>query len=205
MKTSVIAILCFCLLCLGSVVRADESPEIVRAKIGIQVRSGDEVRRATALEQVKAGDQLRIYLIAEPESAYIYIIHANQDAVARLNYKEGQRKVAGGFPVMLPSMDKDTFYTIDGENPQESITTICSPMPLVEVEALLNSEDLSYERWLEVEKALVDQSYIDLRDQVVKPWIIAGGVRSADPFLGELQIFSGKSLVVRKYEFRVAE
>lgn len=205
MKVYRIAILCFCLLCLGSMVSADESQQIVRAKIGIQVRSGDEIRRAAALEHVKAGDRLRIYLISEPETAYIYVIHANQDAVARLNDNEEQYQIAGGVPVTLPSMDRDTFYTIDGASPQESITVICSPVQLPEVETLLQSDDLSYERWLELEQTLIEQNHIDLRDQIEKPWIIAGGVRSVDPFLTELQIFSGKSLVVRKYEFRVTE
>jgi hypothetical protein len=53
---------------------------------------------------------------------------------------------------------------------------------LSEVENLLKNEDLSYKKWLEIEQKLIEQSHIDLRDQVSKPWIVAGAGRSANPF-----------------------
>jgi hypothetical protein len=78
MRIRVICIICLCIFFLGSVATsADEDQKIVRAKIGIQVRSGDEISRAAAHERSKEGDCLRVYLIPEPELAYIYVIHAN--------------------------------------------------------------------------------------------------------------------------------
>ncbi len=202
MKIKVVCIVCLCVLLLGSVILADEPQKIVRAKIGIRIRSGDEVRRATASERVKAGDRLRIYIIPEPDPAYIYVMHTDQKTVARLN-KAGQHKIPKDFVLRLPS--KKEFYQIDGESPLEYITVICSPDQLTALEGLLKAQELSYEKWLEVEQKLIEQSQMDLRDQVSKPLIIAGAIKSDDPFLDELQIFSGKSLVVRKYELRVKE
>jgi hypothetical protein len=204
MRIRVVCSICLCIFFLGSVATsADEDQKIVRAKIGIQVRSGNEVRRAAAHERIKEEDRLRVYLIPEPEAAYIYVIHANQNTVVQLNNKKEQHKILKGILLILPSTDKDEFYQIDGKHSLEYITVICSPIQLSEIEILLKSEDLSYKKWLEIEQKLIEKSHIDLRDQVSKPWLVAGAVRPADPFLKELQIFSGKSLVVRKYEFRV--
>ena len=202
MKVKIVGMICLCTILLGSSVATDEPQQIVRAKIGIQVRSGDEVRRATVGERVKAGERLRIYVIPEPDPAYIYVIHSDQKKLIQLT-PAGQQKVPKDCILRLPS--KEEFYQIDGESPLEYITVICSPTQLTELENLLKTEDLSYEKWLEVEQKLIAQSQIDLRDQVSKPWIIAGAIKDPDPFLKELQIFSGKSLVVRKYEFRVKE
>jgi len=211
MNMKVLCIICLCIFLLGSVILADEPQKIVRAKIGIRIRSGDEVRRATVRERVKVGDRLRVYVIPEPDPAYIYVIHSDQKTVAQLNKAE-QHKIPKDFVLMLPSPSKEDFYQIDGESPLEYITVICSPDQLSELEDLLKAEDLSYEKWREVEQKLIEQSQIDLRDQVSKSWIIAGAIkdpagaiRDPDPFLKKLQIFSGKSLVVRKYEFRVKE
>lgn len=202
MRIRVIGIICLCIFFLGSVaISADEDQKIVRAKIGIQIRSGDEVSRAAAHERVKVGDRLRIYVIPEPDPAYIYVMHTDQKTVVRLNKKVEQHEIPKDFILKLPS--KEDFYQIDGESPLEYVTVICSPDQLTELENLLKTENLSYEKWLEIEQQLIEQSQIDLRDQVSKSWIIAGAIKDPDPFLKELQIFSGKSLVVRKYEFRV--
>src|SRR5918912_1152663 len=46
----------------------------VRAKVGIQVRSGDRTAPARATEMVKTGDSLRVYVVPEND-AYVYVVH----------------------------------------------------------------------------------------------------------------------------------
>src|SRR4029453_285904 len=45
-----------------------------RAKVGIQVRSGERTAPAKTRETVKTGDSLRVYVMPE-DDAYIYVVH----------------------------------------------------------------------------------------------------------------------------------
>ena len=103
----------------------------------------------------------------------------------------------------LPAPEK--FYQIDGASDKESITVICSPTEIRAVASLFSSPPVPQKNWLSLEKDLLDKSKIDLTQQTDKPFQIAGNVRSIsnDPFMETLQIFSGKSLVVKKYDFQV--
>lgn len=58
--------------------------ERVRAKVGIQVRSGERSAPAKATETVKAGDFLRVYVVPE-DDAYVYIVHTNSHTPTLLN------------------------------------------------------------------------------------------------------------------------
>ena len=82
---------------------------------------------------------------------------------------------------------------------------ICSPTEIREVAKLFNTSNVAQKNWLSLEKELVDKSKIELSQQADKPFQIAGNVRSMnpDPFLETLPISSGKSLVVKKYDFQV--
>src|SRR5262244_2017684 len=46
----------------------------VRAKVGIQVRSGERTAPAKTSEMVKMGDNLRVYVMPEND-AYVYVVH----------------------------------------------------------------------------------------------------------------------------------
>lgn len=201
MKTKILSLVCLCLFFSGSFGSAEDVPDIVRAKIGIQIRSGAESRRAKANERVMAGIRLRIYIQPESAGAYIYVIHTDQDTVTQLNEHE---HITRAKPILiLPS--PPAFYQFDGASPLENITVICSPVELPEIARLLESQETSYETWAAFEKELLAKSTIDLSDTPSKPWTLAAGVRGSetDDFVKELQIFSGKSLVVKKYEFTV--
>ncbi len=69
---------------------------------------------------------------------------------------------------------------------------------------------MPYDRWVSLEKDLLRKGEIDLAQESEKPFAIAGNVRGAgNAAKGEmlsarkLQIFSGKSILVRQYEFSV--
>jgi hypothetical protein len=177
----------------------------VRAKVGIgvQVRPGEAMAPAKSTERLKTGDFLRVYVVPE-DDAYVYVVHNDGKSLTLLNAQSATTRVTGGMPVTLPAPEK--FYQIDGGSDRESITVLCSPTEIREVASLVSTPNVSQKNWLSLEKALLDKSKIDLSPPTDKPFQIAGNVRSMssnDPFLNTLVIYSGKSLVAKKYDFQV--
>jgi hypothetical protein len=188
-------------LVMGGALPADSQNDRVRAKIGIMVKSGDKVMRAKKKGRIRSGDRIRIYAIPEKPS-YVYIVHTDMKTATLLNDEKQQIE---NEILTLPSLQG--FYEIDGKSAKETITIVCSPDKPVNVPELLKSGQASHSAWAALEKELIEKSRIDLTHKAEKPFTIAGNVRgaggAADPFVAELKTVSGKSLVVRKYEFRV--
>lgn len=174
----------------------------VRAKVGILIKSGDQMTRAKSRDRLKAGDMVRIYVHPET-SSYVYVIHHDQKTVSLLNLV--QQKVQSS-TMVLPSLQE--YYQVDGNSAVEIFTVICSPEEVKEAAALLGSE-VPYEKWSAIEKDLTKRGEVDLSQKTERPFAIAGNVRGAgdtaagDPFVRDLQIFSGNSILVRHYEFSV--
>src|SRR5919204_2072956 len=108
----------------------------VRAKVGIQVHSGDRTAPAKTTEAVKAGDFLRVYVVPEGE-AYVYVVHNDGKNPTLLNAQNATTKVTKGGLVALPAPEK--FYQIDGGSDKESITVLCSPTEIREVASLFST------------------------------------------------------------------
>lgn len=177
-----------------------ESGPIIRAKIGIQISSGNRLTLAKTRDKLNINDLLRIYIIPEVDS-YIYVIHTDYRIVTLLNTLQ---KTTQGSVLILPA--PQGFYRIDGSSPLETFTILCSPTELPEVLELFQGKNLVYEQWAPLEKRFIDQSKIELTQPSDKPFGIAGNVRGTpvyDPFLDTLPIFSGVSLVVKRYEFTI--
>jgi len=183
--------------------RADEVP--VRAKIGIQILSGEKVMRAKSRDRLKVGDMLRIYV--HPEHAcYVYVIHSDQKTATLLNTVE--QRVQGSSLVM-PSLHQ--YYQVDGKSASESFTIICSPKELAEVSGTFEEGLAPHVKWAAVQEGLTEQSRIDLTQVSDRPFAIAGNVRGAggagqaggDPFSSRLRIYSGRSLLVKYFAFQV--
>jgi hypothetical protein len=175
----------------------------VRAKVGIQIRSGERTASAKTTETVKTGDFLRVYVVPEDE-AYVYVVHNDGKNPTLLNAQNATTKVMGGGLVTLPT--PENFYQIDGGSDKESIIVLCSPKELREVAGLFSTPNVTQKNWLSLEKALLDKGKIDLSSPTDKPFQIAGNVRSMssnDPFVNTLVMYSGKSLVAKKYDFQV--
>jgi hypothetical protein len=174
--------------------------KIVRAKIGILIKAGDQKMRAKANDRLKVGDFVRIYVQPE-ESFYVYVVHTDGKRVWLLSSTERQDP---GAPFLLPG--REEYYEIDGESPVETFTIICSPQELKEVSSLQNTE-ISYEKWSALEKELAKKGEIDLGEKAEKPFPIAGNVRGAvdpnDHFASDLLISSGKNVLVKQYEFSI--
>jgi hypothetical protein len=188
-------------LVMGGAAPADSQSDRVRAKIGIMVQSDNKMMRAKKKDRIRAGDHIRIYVIPEKPS-YVYIVHTDMKTASLLNDEKQQ---VGNEILTLPS--PQNFYEIDGESAKETITIVCSPDKPAKVSKLLKSGQASHSEWTALEKELIKKSRIDLTHKAEKPFTIAGNVRgaggAADPFVAKLKTVSGKSLIVRKYEFRV--
>jgi hypothetical protein len=172
--------------------------------VGIQIRSGERSAPAKATETVKAGDFLRVYVVPE-DDAYVYVVNSDGKTSTLLNARNAQTKVPKGSPVILPGPKPEEFYPIDGTSDKESITVICSPTEIREVATLFRTTNVPQNNWTSLEKELMEKSKIDLTQKTDKPFPIAGNVRSmnSNAFVETLPIFSGKTLVVKKYEFQV--
>jgi hypothetical protein len=176
---------------------------LVRAKIGIQISSRDQLRRAKSQDTLQVGDLLRIYVHPE-EPSQVLVVYSDTKTATLLHLTRQQNQSAS---LVLPSLDE--FYRMDGENPVQTFTIICSSTPLTEVLEVLRTGKAPAATWSVVEARLLEKSRIELSQQTAKPFAIAGNVRGVggvsnlDPFVEQLQIFSGKTLLVKQYAFQV--
>jgi hypothetical protein len=187
----------------GSISPVHAQGKNMRAKIGIQVRAGDQTRSAKSQDNLNVNDLIRIYVHPE-ETSYVYVIHTDLKEATLLNMVQQRSR---SLTLVMPSLQE--FYKVDGTSPEETFTIIVSPEDLTEVTEVLKNGTAPYKKWIGVEEPLLTKSKIDLSQEVEKPFAIAGNVRGVgatadvDPFINNLQIFSGKSLLVKKYEFKV--
>ncbi|NWH03464.1 hypothetical protein [Desulfobacter latus] len=184
----------------------------VRAKIGIQIKSDDNIKRAKSMDRVRTSDFLRIYVLPE-EPFHVYVVHTDYTTATLLNTaKDNSPKVTH---LTIPS--RKDFYQVDGKSPIEGFSIVCSPDELIEMSELFGSGSISHHKWAAYETALRQKSKIDLSQRIEKPFAIAGNVRGnksfagndrgnksdTDVFIQALPIFSGNHILVRTYEFRV--
>lgn len=184
---------------------AEEGNRRVRAKIGIQIRTGDRTHPARSLDRIAAGDLLRIYV--HPENpAFVYVIHSDGATATLLN--EVAQKQSGATLVM-PSLTE--YYQVDGASPIESFTVICSPERLAVLAPFEEGATMSHSRWEEIESKLSERGRLDLQESAPIPFAIAGNVRGAasavgdDRFTDELMIFTGEGLLLKRYAFSIAK
>jgi hypothetical protein len=188
------------LVILGTAAVSVTQPK-VSARIGIQIQANGRMTPAKGQNEVKVGDGLRLYVVPA-EDAYIYVIRTDQK-VARLLTPEPD-KTPAKTAMILPNQGQ--FYNIDGSSDVESFTILCSPTELKEVQELRGSPTFPYQKWAAVEQVLIENSRIDLTENVDKPFSIAGVVRhltSDQKFLQNLPMMSGNTLVVKTYDFTV--
>lgn len=174
----------------------------VSAKIGIQIRSSGKVFRAKAKHRITSDDKLRIYVLPE-EDSFVYFFHTDKKMVNLLHIESYKGHTKKKNPIILP-IHKNESYQFDGTSQTESFIIVCSPFEISEVSELLSSGNIPYSEWNVLEKKLSRKSNIDISDTGEDPISIAGNVRSLeDPFLKMMPTFSGESLLIKKYEFKV--
>lgn len=172
------------------------------ARIGILIDSGEHLIRARGQERIKLGDRFRIYVQSE-EACHVYVVHTDRKTVTLLGAFE---EVSPGAQIVLPGLQE--FYEADGKSPIEDFTIICSAVKLNDISALFNSK-VTCERWAAMEKKLLEQGKINLSQNPDKPSPIDGNVRELtsgkkdNSIIRELPIYSGNTILVKRYEFDI--
>lgn len=185
----------------GSIASA-AGQEVVRAKIGMEILSGDSSRLAKSRDRLKAGNQLRIYVMPEKDS-YIYVINADRKHAVLLNPKMAKQKFSKGSLEVFPS--KASLYDTGESENRESFTVVCSLQPLAEITDLFAPGAVPFENWMSLEKKLSEKSKISLGEKIDKPFAMAGTVRtggSSEKVAG-LKVYSGIDLLVKSYQFQI--
>ena len=195
--------ICWIWICMGVLIYTchgvEAGEKIIKAKIGIEIRSGEKVHRAKSREILKPGDKIRIY-VHTGETSNVYVIYTYKNKANLLNMTT-QR--IGQSTLCLPSAH--AYYTVDGNSPVERFTILCSPDELPPISGM-DSAGIPWDKWASIENGLVKESKIDLTHQMEPPIPIGGTTRGEDfldRFVEDLPTYSGKGRVVKIYEFKV--
>ena len=199
----------------NGVVRSQSNTDstAARAGIGIFIKVGERTVRAKGTEMLKAGDRYQIRV--KPEgNLYIYIIHSDRKIATLLKAVEPGSSKAD---LILPS--RREYYGLAADSSVETVTVICSVEKLEQLSPFLDSR-LPNDKWAPLELELLARGKLDMDAVSVKPFPMAGVVRERsgekphksveDPDVlqdnsptDELPIFSGNSLVVKRYVFTI--
>ena len=176
----------------------------VRAKIDVLLQRETQNLRAKSKEWIRPGDRFKIYVLPE-KYAFVYVVHTDGKSVSILSNatREGQGSV-----LILPSMHAS--YSVDGSSATEQITIIVSPERLPELDRI-DSPGMNFPAWCDIREKLISKSHIDLSEDKNEQIVIGGTTRGLnddrdlddDEFIKTLRTYSGKSIVVKHYEFKV--
>lgn len=192
----------FVVLAASSLTLALEKENLVRAKIGIEIVSNDTTRAAITKDRIIAGAKLRIYVLPEKDS-YVYIINSDQSNAVLLNPAKEENRITQGSLKIFPSTVH--LYAIGETVKNEYFAIVCSPVKQEEVLDLFGPGTVPREKWLALEQKLVKQGKIPLNEKLPKSFGVAGNIRSpkGEEFANALHVFSGRELLIKRYEFNV--
>jgi len=174
------------------IVQAEE----VKARLGVELRSGAAPRTAKARDTVRAGDRIIAY--AQPgQNCHIYVVfsHAGKAWLVNPGALGGLKDYAEAYPNLEAG-----WAVPAGAGPVE-VMLIVSATPLADVAAL--RAPVSADAWKKVEKRLRDEEL--MRDSFGKPVPVAANVRSigAEAFARQLPMYSGTKLVSARFVLEV--
>ncbi len=175
------------------------SQNIIKAKVAILHRSGDDFAPLRSNDMLKAGEMIRIFVKPEND-CYVYIVNSdNKESTLLYNKKI----TAKSDTLILPSTSE--YYVFDDKSPTANITIFCSLKKIDDINKLFKDEEISEpSRWSSLEEELVKKYKKDFSDQSEKPFPMAGNVSAVnDEFLNHQLVLSGKGAIIRKYEIEI--
>ena len=175
------------------------SQDIIKAKIAILHKSGDDFTVLRSHDRLKAGEMIRIFV--QPENdCYVYIIHSdNKESTLLYDKKIASKQDT----LILPSTSE--FYIFDDKSPTAKITVFCSLKKINDINKLFKAENVSdNDEWASLEDKLLKKYKRNLTDQSEKPFPMAGNVSAVnDEFLNHQLVLSGKGAIIRRYEIEI--
>jgi len=173
----------------------------VRAKIGVLISGEDPSRLAKSNDSLKPGTQFQIHVIPE-KNCYVYLINTDGKNAIWLNWGDDDKQISQGEEKIFPSATSQ--YKQQGSESKETFTIICSPMKLAEMSQLFSNRKVTQPYWNALENKFINKSHVPLEETLAKPFGIAGSVRANDnQNNNNFAIYSGKSMLVKKYNFHV--
>ncbi len=188
------------LLLFFALISSSYPQKIIKAKIAILHKSGENYTRLKSSDRLFAGDLMRIFVLPLND-CYAYIIHSDNEGATILY--DGTKKMFRQDTLMLPSSSE--YYTFDAKSPRAKITIICSLNKIPDIDKLFkDKQEVNNSFWNKVESKVFAENIKDLNDKSDKPFSIAGNVSAINEDFLEQQItFTGNNMLIRKYDIEI--
>jgi hypothetical protein len=180
------------------------SQNLIKAKIAILHKSGEDYNALHNHDRLHVGDLMRIFVIPLNE-CYSYIIHSDDKEATILFNSESNKKLLKDDTLILPSPSE--FYTFDNKSPSAEVIIFCSRNKLSEINNIFkNNSTVSVTEWNKIGNNLIKKFVKEIKEKTEKPFPIAGNVGAVnDDFIDGQLILSGECTLIRKYKIEIKE
>ncbi len=174
---------------------------VIKAKIGVMKKSGDDIKKAKSNDNALAGDEVRVFIVPDND-CYVYVVFNDGKNAMLLSAKYVSAKKA----LILPG--EKNFYKFDKNSKTGEFYVYCSSEKMGEIDKLFKGKNsINSSDWKTVSSKIENENKESVSDDSDKPITMAGNVRGAnvsnEQFQKTLQSFSGKSMIIKKYIFNV--
>ena len=162
--------------------------EIIKAKIAILHKSGDDFTVLRSNDRLRAGEMIRIFVQPE-DDCYVYIVHSDNSESTLLYDKKVNSKQD---TLILPSTSE--YYVFDNKSPTAKVVIFCSVKKIEDINKLFDKGDIiKLSGWDSLEVKLLKKYKRNFTDKSEKPFPMAGNVSAInDEFLNRQLVLSGK-------------
>ncbi len=177
---------------------------IVKAKIAVLHKSGEDYTVLHNHDRLHVGDLMRIFVVPLKD-CYSYIIHSDNKEATILFMSENNKKLHKNDTLILPSPSE--YYTFDNKSYTAEVIVICSFSGLDEINhTFKNSSTVNVTEWNIIRDKLLNKFVKDIKEKSEKPFPIAGNVGAInDSFIDKQMVLSGKNTLIRKYQIEIKE
>jgi hypothetical protein len=173
--------------------------DIIKAKIAILHKSGDDFNVLRSNDRLRAGEMIRIFV--QPENdCYVYIIHSDNSESTLLYDKKLSSKQD---TLILPSTSE--YYVFDDKSPTAKVVIFCSVKKIDDINKLFGRGDAAkLSSWDSLEEKLLKKYKKNFADKSEKPFPMAGNVSAVnDEFLNRQLVLSGEGVIIRRYDLEI--
>ena len=173
--------------------------DIIKAKIAILHKSGDDFTVLRSNDRLRAGEMIRIFVQPE-DDCYVYIIHSdNSESTLLFDKKINSKKDT----LILPSTSE--YYVFDDKSPTAKVDVFCSVKKIDDISKLFKDGDVvKLSGWNVLEENLLKKYKKNFTDKSEKPFPMAGNVSAInDEFLNRQLVLSGKGAIIRRYDLEI--
>lgn len=174
--------------------------EMVRAQVGIEIIKGgnkDSGKKAGSMNNILSSDESLMVHVTPEKDAFVYIVNSNKNGAELLNANPKEQLAKKTETRIFPTANQS--YKPDGKN-EEFITIVTSSKEQTKLKDLFASGPVSYDKWIQVEKELLEK----------RPGLTPNETPETIPFGGTVRglarktrTSSGMGWIVKRYQFNV--